>query len=102
MHQFRAALASVSLDALDNPIDVARLAGLWAGTRAGSSRRAGQDVSPSTYNQRLAILSSFYTFLQETYHLDTANPIETVKKRPVQAYAAAVLVNWVKSAQILR
>ena len=49
----------------------------------------GEDVSPSTYNQRLAILSSFYTFLQEVYHLDIPNPIESVKKRPVQAYAAA-------------
>ncbi len=90
MSQFRAALASVSLDMLDTPVDVARLAGLWASTRVVGSRRAGQDVSPGTYNQRLAILSSFYTFLQETYHLDTPNPIERVKKRPVQAYAAAV------------
>src|SRR5260370_41441600 len=58
--------------------------------RATSSRRADTDVSPSTYNQRLAILSSWYTFVQETYHLDIPNPIKEVKKRPVQAYAAAL------------
>jgi hypothetical protein len=74
---------------LSNPIDIARVAALWANMRDGKTRRPGEDVSPSTYNQRLAILSSWYTFVQETYHLYIPNPIKDVKKRPVQAYATA-------------
>lgn len=89
MSQFRAFLASGGLDLLDNPIDIARLAALWANTRAQTSRKSGAEVSPSTFNQRLAILSSWYSFIQETYHLEIPNPIKEVKKRPVQAYAAA-------------
>ena len=46
-------------------------------------------MSPSTYYLRLAILSSWYTFCQHQYKLNIPNPITDVKKRPVQAYAAA-------------
>lgn len=88
MQQFRVFLAKGHLDLLDNPIDIARVATLSANTRTGNTRRPGEDVSSSTYNQRLAILSSFYTFLHEVYKLDIPNPIESVKKRPVQAYTA--------------
>src|SRR5260370_28934797 len=89
MRQFRDFLAHGGLDLLSNPIDIARVAALWANQRAGKTRRPGEDVSPSTYNQRLAILSSWYTFVQEVYKLAIPNPIESVKKRPVQAYASA-------------
>jgi site-specific recombinase XerD len=90
MQQFRDTLSAGGLDLLSNPIDIARVAPLWANMRASNSKRPGAEVSPSTYNQRLAILSSWYTFVQETYHLDISNPIKDVKKRPVQAYAAAL------------
>ena len=90
MSQFRAFLARGDLDLLSNPIDIARIAALWANQRAGSSRRAGEDVSPATYNLRLAILSSWYTFVQEVYKLVIPNPIQSVKKRPIQAYATAL------------
>ena len=90
MQQFRDFLARGGLDLLSNPIDIARVAALWANMRdPEKSRHPGQDVSPNTYNQRLAILSSFYTFVKETYKLDVPNPIKDVKKRPVQAYASA-------------
>ncbi len=70
MRRFRALLAQGGLDLLSNPIDIARIAALWANMRGSLSRRPGQDVSPAMYNQRLAILSSFYTFLQDTYKLE--------------------------------
>ncbi len=90
LQEFRRFLQRGDLDLLSNPIDVARVAGLWANSRnPDTSRRPDEDVTPSTYNQRLAILSSFYTFLRDVYKLDIPNPIESVKKRPVQAYAAA-------------
>ena len=90
MRQFRGFLARGGLDLLSNPVDIARVASLWANQREASTRRVGQDVSPSTYNQRLAILSSWYTFVQETYKLEVPNPIKDVKKRPVQAYVGAL------------
>jgi site-specific recombinase XerD len=90
MRAFRDFLERGGLDLLSNPIDIARVAALWANVRDGKTRRPGEDVSPSTYNQRLAILSSWYTFVQETYKLAIPNTIAVVKKRPVQAYAAAV------------
>ncbi len=93
MRQFRAFLAHGGLDLLSAPIDIARVAALWANMRTDTSRRPGADVSPSTYNQRLAILSSWYTFVQEVYKLEVPNPIESVKKRPVQAYAAAQAID---------
>src|SRR5258708_3909215 len=93
MRAFRDFLAMGGLDLLSSPIDIARVAALWANQRAGTTRRPGEDVSPSTYNQRLAILSSFYTFVQEVYKLDVPNPIESVKKRPVQAYAQALPID---------
>ena len=82
-------------DLLSNPIDIARIAALWANMRLATSeqnkkRLRSGPVAPATYNQRLAILSSFYTFVQDTYKSDIPNPIKDVAKRPVQAYAAAV------------
>jgi integrase len=90
MQSFRLVISRGNIDLLDNPTDIERLATIWANTRNGKTRRPGEDVSPSTYNQRLAILSSFYTFLQKVYKLDIPNPIKRIKKRPVQAYAAAL------------
>src|SRR5260370_2425992 len=93
MRQFRDFLATGGLDLLSNPVDIARVAALWANQRAGNTRRPGEDVSPSTYNLRLAILSSFYTFVQEVYKLEIPNPIADVKKRLVQAYASALPID---------
>src|SRR5947209_13566921 len=82
MESFRQFLAPGGLDVLPitaesehevnrHAIDIARAAGLWANTRAPArlkkdgtaSARFDPDapVSSSMYNQRLAILSSFYT-----------------------------------------
>lgn len=94
LRQLRAFLTTGGLDLLSNPVDVARVAAIWASTRTLRRHQPERDlvkpVSASTYNQRLAIASSWYTFVQETYHLDIPNPIKDVKKRPVQAYAAAL------------
>src|SRR5258708_659488 len=98
MQQFRDFLAGGGLDLLSNPIDIARVAPMWANTRlpvplkkdGTPNKRHEGPVSNSTYNQRLAIISSWYTFVQQTYHLDIPNPIKDVAKRKVQAYAAAL------------
>ncbi len=100
IQQFRDFLIQGGLDLLSNPIDVARVAPLWASTRLpprlkndGTPNKRHEGLVPnSTYNNRLAILSSWYTFLQQVYKLQVPNPIKDVTKRKVQAYAAALPV----------
>lgn len=60
---------------------------------AGNTRQPGEDLSPSRYNRRLTIRSSWYTFVQEIYKLEVPNPIKSVKKWPVQAYASALPID---------
>lgn len=57
---------------------------------AGHSKREGATVANTTYNLRLAILSSFYRYWQQvTTDRDIPNPIAHVKRRPVQDYEHA-------------
>jgi integrase len=77
---FRALLCQARQD-LDGPAELVALAAQgWAGRG---------EPSPATYNQRLAILSSFYQFAAARGLLDIPNPIARVERRPVQAYAEA-------------
>lgn len=92
LESFRVFLRRWQIDLLDNPVDIARLAAQWANERTLQRHHPETDlskpVSPTTYNQRLAILSSWYTFVQKTYHLaQVTNPVKEIEKRPVQAYA---------------
>jgi len=61
----------------------------WAELRQGQGQGQGREVAASTYNQRLAVLSSFYTFARKRQHLRLDNPIDWLERRPVQAYANA-------------
>ncbi len=110
MESFRQFLTPGGLDVLPimaqseqevsrHAMDIARLAGLWANTHTPArlkkdgtiSARFDPEapVSSSMYNQRLAVLLSFYTFIQDTYKLHIPNPIKDVKRRKVQPYADA-------------
>ena len=53
---------------------------------AGFSKRAGHQVKPSTINQRLAVLSSFYAFCIRHEWLDY-NPIDHLERSKVEPYA---------------
>lgn len=75
---FRASLQHLGLD-LDS--DLAQVA-LMAAAFASFSVR-GAEVTPATYNQRLAILSSFYR------HAKLDNPIARLERATVHAYAGA-------------
>jgi integrase len=46
-------------------------------------------VSPATYNQRLAILSSFYSYARRHGLFSGENPIGRVERRPVHIYGDA-------------
>jgi integrase len=84
---FRAACQGVGLD-LDAG-DIRTLA-LVAQGWAGRTKMDGRPVTPATFNQRLAIVSSFYTFSRRRGLLTSENPAALVDRRPVQSYAAAV------------
>jgi site-specific recombinase XerD len=90
MQSLRETLERGGLDLLSNPVDVARVAAVWAAQRDPKSRRQGK-IADSTYNQRLAIISSWYTFVNKTYGVDIVNPVASasVEKRRVQVYAYA-------------
>lgn len=110
MESFQRFIAEAGLDVLPitaqsdqelnrHAIDIARLAPSWANARVPARLKkdgkesarfdAGSPVSASMYNQRLAILSSFYAFVQDTYKLAIPNPVKNVTRRKVQAYADA-------------
>lgn len=89
LQSFRWTLQHGGLDLFSDPVEVARVATFWAAQRSIDSKRKG-NVSDSTYNQRLACVSSFYSFCKKQYKRNTPNPIEDVDKRHVQAYAYAI------------
>jgi site-specific recombinase XerD len=91
---FRGALGREGLDLDGPPTPVALLAQAWAGKNEDDTTPA-----PTTYNQRLACVSSFYRYAHKQGILEH-NPIERVERRRVQAYAGskAMTSNHVKQA----
>lgn len=77
---FRALLRDHGLDLDGNPALVALVAQGWAGRG---------DPAPATFNQKLAILSSFYSYAIKRDLLTGSNPISRVDRRPVQGYVGA-------------
>jgi site-specific recombinase XerD len=80
MQSFRAELMRHGLDLLSD----ARLVGLVAQGWA-----AQHEAAPATISQRLAILSSFYTFIHRRNLLPCENPIAVLDRPPIEAYAQA-------------
>jgi site-specific recombinase XerD len=93
LDSFRDVLRAAGVD-LDHAQESALALALQA--YAGAPRhRDGQPVAAATYNQRLAIVSSFYTFAIRRHLLTSPahNPAAAVERRPVQAYAGAQPIN---------
>lgn len=95
LHSFRETLlrGGLDLDALDHHNTIADVAAIWAAVREPHSKHSG-DVAPATYNQRLAIVSSFYTYWQDQARRygaqDIVNPMKHIKRPKVQEYAAVL------------
>lgn len=90
LREFRAVLQAAGLDLNSDPQLVAVAAQGWADhTDRVDERGKSLGVAPATYNQRLAILSSFYQTAIKRGVL-TANPMTTIDRRPVEDYASAV------------
>jgi site-specific recombinase XerD len=88
LSSFRAALQSHGLDLDGDPRAVALAAQGWAGQSVKD-----RDVSPATYNQRLACVSSFYTYARKQGLFEHENPIGRVERRRVQSYAHASAID---------
>jgi site-specific recombinase XerD len=84
---YRQALARVGLDVDGEPRACALVLQAYAAARVAERAEQGE-VSASTYNQRVATVSSFYTYAQR-YGSLTTNPAALVQRRKVQAYARA-------------
>jgi site-specific recombinase XerD len=80
---FRAQLASAGLDLDAAPNHITLVAQAWADRGA---------PAPSTYNHRLAVVSSFYSFAAKRGML-ASNPITAVERRSAQSYASAGAMN---------
>jgi integrase len=91
---FRETLSREGLDLDGPPTPVALVAQAWAGKNENDRTPA-----PTTYNQRLACVSSFYRYAHKQGILEH-NPIERVERRRVQAYAGskALTSDYVKQA----
>lgn len=78
---------------LDSPAnEIASSIQLWASLRASGSKRQGS-VAPSTYNQRIAAISSFYRWAIEKGIYTDSNPTEQLARASVQKYAHARVLN---------
>lgn len=91
MTTFRTLLQAQGLD-LDSADErkIALTAQAFAEMRdPARTRRPGQKVTAGTYNQRLAILSSFYEFARKRRYLVRLNPIETLDRKPDRAYESS-------------
>lgn len=84
---FRVTLGDGGLDLDGDPRLVALIAQGWAGHG---------DPAPATFNQKLAILSSFYSYARTHDLLQGGNPIIRVDRRPVQGYAGAAALPYLQ------
>ncbi|GHO65461.1 hypothetical protein KSC_043530 [Ktedonobacter sp. SOSP1-52] len=64
----------------------------WASARTPGSKRQG-DVAPSTYNQRVAAVSSFYRWAIQNSLYTGNNPVEQLPRATIQKYAKASSLN---------
>lgn len=93
MSQFREKLATEGLDIHSNNQErIASIASDWAGSRSDKAKRSGP-VARSTYDLRLAAISSFYVFIAEKQRHngqpEYSNPINRIERPKIQAYASA-------------
>jgi integrase len=84
--RFRLALWSVQLDLDSDPVAISLVAQGWA----AKAWRTGKGVKNTTFNLRLAIVSSWYrSAMKKAPKRFPTNPIVLVERKPVQAYASA-------------
>jgi site-specific recombinase XerD len=60
----------------------------WASLRTPKSKRQGS-VAPATYNQRIAAVNSFYSWVNKQQIASWSNPTEMLSRTTIQKYAEA-------------
>lgn len=88
----RAYVQARGFDLDSSASDVASTIQLWASLRAAGSKRAGS-VAPSTYNQRIAAVSSFYRWAIAQGLYRESNPTDHLSRASIQKYATARALN---------
>jgi site-specific recombinase XerD len=88
----RAHLRERGLDLDSSAGEIAPVIQDWARLRASGSRRQGS-VTPSTYNQRIAAVSSFYRWAIAKGLYSDSNPADRLARASVQKYARARALN---------
>jgi len=88
----RAYLRERSLDLDSQASEISSAVQLWASLRLPGSKRQGS-VAPSTYNQRIAAVSSFYRWsIEKGVYIDS-NPADQLARASVQKYRHAQALN---------
>ncbi len=86
IQRFRQFLWTHGLDLDSDPGMIAPAAQAWVSEPWDPRKQVGN----AAYNQRLAVLSSFYRYVQQQRPgQDVLNPIARLKRRPTQDYASA-------------
>jgi len=71
----------------------------WARQQRQVDRKTGrvvdQGVAGTTFNHRLNVASSFYTFARRRHYLNTLNPVDALERDRVDAYAHAEAIDHV-------
>ncbi|HLG65017.1 MAG TPA: tyrosine-type recombinase/integrase [Ktedonosporobacter sp.] len=88
----RAYLRERGLDLDSQAAAISSAVQLWASLRLPGSKRQGS-VAPSTYNQRIAAVSSFYRWSIEKCLYVDSNPADQLARASVQKYMHARALN---------
>ncbi len=92
VHSLRAYLQGRALDLDSETTELVPHIQLWASSRVSNSKRQGE-VAPATYNQRMAAVSSFYTWIIMNEFYSGQNPVEQLTRATVHKYAGARVLN---------
>jgi integrase len=72
----------------------------WASRRAPTSKHKGE-IAASTYNHRLAAISSLFEYVRQQRLYKGNNPIDHIERRTVHAYAGAQAIEALEMRQLL-
>lgn len=72
----------------------------WAGNRAPTSKHKGE-IKASTYNHRLASISSLFEYAKQHRLYKGDNPIDLIERRTVHAYASAQAIEILDMRKLL-
>lgn len=72
----------------------------WAGSRVPTSKHKGE-IAASTYNHRLAAISSLFEYAKQQRLYKGDNPIDHIERRTVHAYAGAQAIEMLDMRKLL-